>query len=173
MLPWALVIGAWVWIAKRARGSIGIGGPLQSLLKGRPKRFERQDHVRVRFDDVAGLTNSKRDLQEVVEFLRTPERFQRLGGKLPRGVLLVGPPGTGKTLLARAVAGEAEVPFFYVNGSEFIQLFVGVGAVARARSVRRGEGGAVRRSSSSTRSTRSAGRAGRASAGATTSASRR
>ncbi len=128
MLPWALVIGAWVWIARRARGSIGIGGPLQSILKGRPKRFERQDHVRVRFDDVAGLTNSKRDLQEVVEFLRTPERFQRLGGKLPRGVLLVGPPGTGKTLLARAVAGEAEVPFFYVNGSEFIQLFVGVGA---------------------------------------------
>jgi cell division protease FtsH len=128
MLPWALVIGAWVWIAKRARGSIGIGGPLQTILKGRPKRFERQDHVRVHFDDVAGLTNSKRDLQEVVEFLRTPERFQRLGGKLPRGVLLVGPPGTGKTLLARAVAGEAEVPFFYVNGSEFIQLFVGVGA---------------------------------------------
>ena len=82
----------------------------------------------MRFDDVAGLTNAKRDLQEVVEFLRTPERFQRLGGKLPRGVLLVGPPGTGKTLLARAVAGEAEVPFFYVNGSEFIQLFVGVGA---------------------------------------------
>ncbi len=132
LLPWALVIGAWVWIAKRARGSIGIGGPLQSILKGRPKRFERQDHVRVRFDDVAGLTSAKRDLTEVVEFLRTPERFQRLGGKLPRGVLLVGPPGTGKTLLARAVAGEAEVPFFYVNGSEFIQLFVGVGA-ARVR----------------------------------------
>jgi cell division protease FtsH len=132
MLPWALVIGAWVWIAKRARGSIGIGGPLQSILKGRTKRFERQDHVRIRFDDVAGLTNAKRDLSEVVEFLRTPERFQRLGGKLPRGVLLVGPPGTGKTLLARAVAGEAEVPFFYVNGSEFIQLFVGVGA-ARVR----------------------------------------
>ena len=128
MLPWALVIGAWAWFARRARGGIGIGGPLQSILKGRPKRFERQDHVRVRFDDVAGLTNSKRDLQEVVEFLRTPERFQRLGGKLPRGVLLVGPPGTGKTLLARAVAGEAEVAFFYVNGSEFIQLFVGVGA---------------------------------------------
>jgi cell division protease FtsH len=133
LLPWVLVLGAWAWFARRARGTLGqVGGPLQSILKGRPHRFERQDHVRVRFDDVAGLTNAKRDLQEVVEFLRTPERFQRLGGKLPRGVLLVGPPGTGKTLLARAVAGEAEVPFFYVNGSEFIQLFVGVGA-ARVR----------------------------------------
>jgi cell division protease FtsH len=133
VLPWVLVIGAWVWFARRARGAVGaMGGPLQSILKGRPHRFERQDHVRVRFDDVAGLTGAKRDLQEVVDFLRTPERFQRLGGKLPRGVLLVGPPGTGKTLLARAVAGEAEVPFFYVNGSEFIQLFVGVGA-ARVR----------------------------------------
>jgi cell division protease FtsH len=133
LLPWALVVGVWVWFARRARGAMGsVGGPLQSILKGRPHRFERQDHVRVRFDDVAGLTTAKRDLQEVVEFLRTPERFQRLGGKLPRGVLLVGPPGTGKTLLARAVAGEAEVPFFYVNGSEFIQLFVGVGA-ARVR----------------------------------------
>jgi cell division protease FtsH len=133
LLPWALVIGAWIWVARRARGAMGaVGGPLQTILKGRPHRFERQDHVRVRFDDVAGLTTAKRDLQEVVEFLRTPERFQRLGGKLPRGALLVGPPGTGKTLLARAVAGEAEVPFFYVNGSEFIQLFVGVGA-ARVR----------------------------------------
>lgn len=133
LLPWVLVLGAWTWLARRARGAIsGVGQPLQSILKGRPHRFERQDHVRVRFDDVAGLTNAKRDLQEVVDFLRTPERFQRLGGKLPRGVLLVGPPGTGKTLLARAVAGEAEVPFFYVNGSEFIQLFVGVGA-ARVR----------------------------------------
>jgi cell division protease FtsH len=129
LLPWVLVLGAWVWLARRARSAIGgVGAPLQSILKGRSHRFERQDHVRVRFDDVAGLSSPKRDLQEVVDFLRTPERFQRLGGKLPRGVLLVGPPGTGKTLLARAVAGEAEVPFFYVNGSEFIQLFVGVGA---------------------------------------------
>jgi len=131
-LPWVLIIGLWIWMARRARTAIGVGGPLQTILKGRNHRFERHDHVRIRFDDVAGLTTAKRDLQEVVEFLRTPERFQRLGGKLPRGVLLVGPPGTGKTLLARAVAGEAEVPFFYVNGSEFIQLFVGVGA-ARVR----------------------------------------
>jgi cell division protease FtsH len=133
LLPWLLVFGGWIWLARRTRAAMGgVGNPLQSILKGRPHRFERQDHVRVRFDDVAGLTHAKRDLQEVVDFLRTPERFQRLGGKLPRGVLLVGPPGTGKTLLARAVAGEAEVPFFYVNGSEFIQLFVGVGA-ARVR----------------------------------------
>jgi cell division protease FtsH len=133
IFPWVLVIGAWVWIARRTRGGVGgVGASLQNILKARNHRFERQDHVRVRFDDVAGLTTAKRDLQEVVEFLRTPERFQRLGGKLPRGVLLVGPPGTGKTLLARAVAGEAEAPFFYVNGSEFIQLFVGVGA-ARVR----------------------------------------
>ena len=133
-LPWLLIIGAWFWFARRTRASLGSGiaSPLQTVLKGRPHRFERQDHVRIRFEDVAGLGNAKRDLEEVVEFLRTPERFQRLGGKLPRGVLLVGPPGTGKTLLARAVAGEAEVPFFYVNGSEFIQLFVGVGA-ARVR----------------------------------------
>ena len=132
LLPWGIVLGVWIWVARRSRAAIGIGGPLQSILKGRPRRFERQDHVRIRFEDVAGLTHPKRDLQEVVDFLRSPERFQRLGGKLPRGVLLVGPPGTGKTLLARAVAGEAEVPFFYVNGSEFIQLFVGVGA-ARVR----------------------------------------
>jgi cell division protease FtsH len=133
LLPWVFIVGAWAWLARRARGAAsGVGVPLQHILKGRPYRFERQDHIRVRFDDVAGLNNAKRDLQEVVDFLRTPERFQRLGGKLPRGVLLVGPPGTGKTLLARAVAGEAEVPFFYVNGSEFIQLFVGVGA-ARVR----------------------------------------
>jgi cell division protease FtsH len=132
LLPWLFVLGGWMWLARRARGTVGVGGPLQSILKGRPHRVERQEHVRVRFDDVAGLSNAKRDLEEVVEFLRTPERFQRLGGKLPRGVLLVGPPGTGKTLVARAVAGEADVPFFYVNGSEFIQLFVGVGA-ARVR----------------------------------------
>jgi cell division protease FtsH len=133
VLPWVIVLGAWAWLARRARNAIGgVGSPLQSILKGRPHRFERQDHVRVRFDDVAGLSNAKRDLQEVVDFLRKPERFQRVGGKLPRGVLLVGPPGTGKTLLARAIAGEAEAPFFYVNGSEFIQLFVGVGA-ARVR----------------------------------------
>ncbi|HLK37993.1 MAG TPA: ATP-dependent zinc metalloprotease FtsH [Polyangiaceae bacterium] len=132
IIPWVLILGAWVLLSRRARGSLGVGGPLQQILKSRTRRFERQDHVRVRLDDVAGLKNPKRDLSEVIEFLRSPGRFQRLGGRLPRGVLLIGPPGTGKTLLARAVAGEAEAPFFYVNGSEFIQMFVGVGA-ARVR----------------------------------------
>ncbi len=128
LLPWLLILGGWFWFARRAQAGVGGVSPIASILKGRSRRFDRQDHVRVRFDDVAGLGSAKRDLEEVVDFLREPARFQRLGGKLPRGVLLIGPPGTGKTLLARAVAGEAEVPFFYVNGSEFIQLFVGVGA---------------------------------------------
>jgi cell division protease FtsH len=126
-LPWLLILGGWLWLSRRA--AKGPGGPLGGLMGGPAShRIERQDSVRIRFDDVAGLTSAKRDLAEVVEFLRDPEHFRRLGGKLPRGVLLVGPPGTGKTLLARAVAGEAEAPFFYINGSEFIQLFVGVGA---------------------------------------------
>jgi cell division protease FtsH len=98
------------------------------MIRGRTRRFEKEGQVPVRFDDVAGLKAAKQDLQEIVQFLKEPERFRRLGGKVPRGVLLVGPPGTGKTLLARAVAGEAGVPFFSINGSEFIELFVGVGA---------------------------------------------
>jgi cell division protease FtsH len=100
-------------------------------LEGRT-RFEREAQVSVKFDDVAGLSSAKQDLEEVVEFLKHPERFRKMGAKVPRGVLLVGPPGTGKTLLARAVAGESGVPFFSINGSEFIELFVGVGA-ARVR----------------------------------------
>jgi cell division protease FtsH len=133
LLPWVLILGAWWWISRRASqtlagGGAGAMGPLGGFMRGRNRRFEPQEVVRVRFDDVAGLQSAKSDLKEVVDFLREPARFQKLGGKLPRGVLLVGPPGTGKTLLARAVAGEAGVPFFYVNGSEFIQVFVGVGA---------------------------------------------
>jgi cell division protease FtsH len=130
LLPWALILGAWWWISRRAAQSLagGAGGPLGGLMRGKTRRFEPQEDVRIRFDDVAGLQSAKADLREVVEFLREPARFQKLGGKLPRGVLLIGPPGTGKTLLARAVAGEAGVPFFYVNGSEFIQIFVGIGA---------------------------------------------
>jgi len=125
-LPWILILGAWLWVSKRmqkAGGALPFAG-----MAARSRLVERHDGPRVRFEDVAGLKSAKQDLREVVDFLREPGRFRRLGGKLPRGVLLVGPPGTGKTLLARAVAGEADVPFFYVNGSEFIQLFVGIGA---------------------------------------------
>src|SRR3954467_13979784 len=131
LLPWILIIGAWFWLSRRIQ-KMSPGGPLGNLLKGRTRRFEMKENVRVRFDDVAGLKSAKADLEEIVEFLREPERFRRLGGKVPRGVLLVGPPGTGKTLVARAVAGESGVPFFSINGSEFIELFVGVGA-ARVR----------------------------------------
>jgi len=129
LLPWALLIGAWIWLSRRARGMMtGQSGPMGNFLKGRQKRFNAESNVEVGFDDVAGLGAAKRDLMEIVEFLEKPDRFRRLGGKVPRGVLLVGPPGTGKTLLARAVAGEAGVPFFSISASEFIELFVGVGA---------------------------------------------
>jgi cell division protease FtsH len=128
LLPFALIVGVWVWMSRRAQNMLGSGGPLAGMLQGRSRRFEQQSEVVTRFNDVAGLKAAKQDLQEIVQFLKEPERYRRLGGKVPRGVLLVGPPGTGKTLLARAVAGEAGVPFFSINGSEFIELFVGVGA---------------------------------------------
>jgi cell division protease FtsH len=131
-LPWVLVLGVWVWLSRRASRSVG--SVFTELAQGRARRFQRESAVPVRFHDVAGLTAAKRDLQEVVDFLREPQRFGRLGGRVPRGLLLVGPPGTGKTLLARAVAGEANAPFFFVDGSEFIELFVGVGA-ARVRAL--------------------------------------
>jgi cell division protease FtsH len=127
VLPWVLIIGVWVWISRRAQGLLS-GGPVGKLLAGRSSRVDAATRVRVKFDDVAGLKGAKRDLSELVDFLKAPQDFRRLGGKVPRGILLVGPPGTGKTLLARAVAGEAEVPFFSVSGSEFIELFVGMGA---------------------------------------------
>jgi len=132
LLPWVLILGVWFWLSRRAqRMMVAGGGPLEGFLK-RGKRFEKTTPSGVTFADVAGSASAKRDLQEIVLFLKEPERFHKLGGKVPRGVLLVGPPGTGKTLLARAVAGEAEVPFYSINGSEFIELYVGVGA-ARVR----------------------------------------
>jgi cell division protease FtsH len=132
LLPWVLIMGVWAWLGRRAQRALGAGGPFAGMLKGRSRRFEKEAQVSVRFDDVAGLRAAKQDLQEIVDFLKQPDMFRKLGGKVPRGLLLVGPPGTGKTLLARAVAGEAGVPFFSINGSEFIELFVGVGA-ARVR----------------------------------------
>jgi cell division protease FtsH len=128
LLPWALLIGVWVWLSRRAQQMMVGGGPLAGVLKGKSRRFDKQSSVSVSFKDVAGLRAAKQDLQEVVAFLKAPEKFRRLGSKVPRGVLLVGPPGTGKTLLARAVAGEAGVAFFSISASEFIEMFVGVGA---------------------------------------------
>jgi cell division protease FtsH len=129
ILPWVLIIGIWVWISRRAQKAMtGAGSPLSGVFKSSAKRFEPRRGIPVRYGDVAGHESAKRDLMEVVEFLREPARFRRLGARAPRGTLLVGPPGTGKTLLARAVAGEAGVPFFSITGSEFIELFVGVGA---------------------------------------------
>ncbi|MGI9515496.1 MAG: AAA family ATPase, partial [Pirellulaceae bacterium] len=112
---------------RRAQNQMMGGGFLSGFSRSPAKRYEQTDQP-ITFEDVAGIENVKADLQEIVEFLRDPEKFQKLGGRVPKGVLLVGSPGTGKTLLARAVAGEAEVPYYSVNGSEFIQMFVGVGA---------------------------------------------
>ena len=121
-----LILGGW-GMARRARDQMLGGGMLPGVLRSPARRYPT-DGPRVTFNDVAGLGNTKKDLQEIVDFLRDPSKFQKLGARVPKGVLLMGPPGTGKTLLAKAVAGEAGVPFFSINGSEFIQLFVGVGA---------------------------------------------
>src|SRR5438477_12235285 len=124
LLPWILVFGVFIFIARRATQS---QQNIFSFGKSRAK-LVMEDKPTTTFADVAGVDESKYELEEVVEFLKTPQKFQRLGGKIPRGVLLVGPPGTGKTLLARAVAGEAGVPFFSMSGSEFVEVLVGVGA---------------------------------------------
>ncbi|HEY4036919.1 MAG TPA: ATP-dependent zinc metalloprotease FtsH [Ktedonobacteraceae bacterium] len=124
LFPWILLIGAFIFIARRATQS---QQSIFSFGKSRAKMV-LEDRPTTSFGDVAGVDEAKNDLVEVVEFLKTPQKFQRLGGKIPRGVLLVGPPGTGKTLLARAVAGEASVPFFSISGSEFVEVLVGVGA---------------------------------------------
>ncbi len=126
-LPIALMIVVWMMFRRTRDQLMGGGGFLSSFSRSTAKRYEPSDQPTT-FADVAGLEGVKADLQEIVEFLKAPEKFQRLGGRIPKGVLLNGPPGTGKTLLARAIAGEAGVPFYSVNGSEFIQMFVGVGA---------------------------------------------
>ena len=126
LLPTFVIIGLIYFMMRRARDQFD-GGILGSFVKSPAKRHDKSKQ-RTTFDEVAGLENAKSELQEIVEFLKNPEKFQRLGGRIPKGVLLIGPPGSGKTLLARAVAGEAGVPFFSISGSEFIQMFVGVGA---------------------------------------------
>src|SRR3979490_3107988 len=123
-LPFIALIGVWIFLSRQMQGA---GGKALGFGKSRAKLLA-EAHGRVTFEDVAGVDEAKSDLQEIVEFLRDPGKFQRLGGRIARGVLLVGPPGTGKTLLARAIAGEANVPFFTISGSDFVEMFVGVGA---------------------------------------------
>src|ERR1700758_1688439 len=123
-LPFIALIGVWIFLSRQMQGA---GGKALGFGKSRAKLLT-EAHGRITFEDVAGVDEAKQDLQEIVEFLRDPGKFQRLGGRIPRGVLLVGPPGTGKTLIARAVAGEANVPFFTISGSDFVEMFVGVGA---------------------------------------------
>jgi len=130
IMIWILIFGAlWFFMFRRigAAGG-GPGGQIFNIGKSRAKLFDENDKVKVSFKDVAGLEGAKEEVEEIVEFLKNPEKFTKLGGKIPKGALLVGPPGTGKTLLAKAVAGEAKVPFFSLSGSDFVEMFVGVGA---------------------------------------------
>ena len=129
IVPAALFFGVWMFLSRRV--TQGLGGGLMSIGKSKAKIYVESD-TGVRFDDVAGVDEAKDELQEIVEFLKNPESYSRLGGRMPKGILLIGPPGTGKTLLAKAVAGQAKVPFFSISGSEFVEMFVGVGA-ARVR----------------------------------------
>jgi cell division protease FtsH len=127
LLSWILPIGVMLLVWRYAMTKMGTGAGVMSFGKSKAKMFAENETM-VTFIDVAGIDEAKEELQEVVEFLKNPDKFQRLGGRIPKGVLLVGPPGTGKTLLAKAVAGEAKVPFFSISGSEFVEMFVGVGA---------------------------------------------
>ena len=128
LLPTLIFIGFFYFISKRMSGGAGGGGQIFSIGKSKAKLFDEKNDVKVTFENVAGLEGAKEEIQEIVEFLKTPEKYTSIGGKIPKGALLVGPPGTGKTLLAKAVAGEANVPFFSLSGSDFVEMFVGVGA---------------------------------------------
>jgi cell division protease FtsH len=130
LLPIIIIVGLWIFIMRRMSGggAGGGGGQIFNIGKSKAKLFDEKTDVKVTFKDVAGLEGAKEEVQEIVEFLRNPEKYTTLGGKIPKGALLVGPPGTGKTLLAKAVAGEAKVPFFSLSGSDFVEMFVGVGA---------------------------------------------
>ncbi|MCI0449329.1 MAG: ATP-dependent zinc metalloprotease FtsH [Chlorobi bacterium] len=126
-LPWIIIIVFWIIVMRRMQGQAGGTKGIFSFGKSRAKMLN-ENQIRVTFKDVAGADEAKYELEEIIEFLREPTKFQKLGGKIPKGVLLLGPPGTGKTLLARAVAGEAGVPFFSISGADFVEMFVGVGA---------------------------------------------
>jgi cell division protease FtsH len=128
ILPWVLIVGVWWFISRNVSKQMGPGGMLGSFAKSGAKVYGTGEKVNVTFDDVAGMENSKQELKEIVDYLKDPGQFKLIGGKVPKGILLVGPPGTGKTLLARAVAGEAGVNFYSISASQFIEMFVGVGA---------------------------------------------
>jgi len=129
LLPIIIIIGVWIFIMRKMSGGAGgAGGQIFNIGKSKAKLFDEKTDIKTTFKDVAGLEGAKEEIQEIVEFLKNPEKYTNLGGKIPKGALLVGPPGTGKTLLAKAVAGEAQVPFFSLSGSDFVEMFVGVGA---------------------------------------------
>ena len=144
MLPFIIMIGIWMLVMRQMQNGAGKGA--MGFGKSRAKLLQQKEG-RVTFDDVAGIDEAREELQEIVEFLKDPSKFNRLGGKIPKGALLVGPPGTGKTLLARAIAGEANVPFFNISGSDFVEMFVGAlrrggtTAPGRLRARRAGAGG--------------------------------
>ncbi|UOB17000.1 ATP-dependent zinc metalloprotease FtsH [Abyssalbus ytuae] len=130
LLPFILIIAIWIFLMRRmsAGGGAGGGGQIFNIGKSKARLFDEKTDTKVTFKDVAGLEGAKEEVQEIVDFLKNPDKYTSLGGKIPKGALLVGPPGTGKTLLAKAVAGEAKVPFFSLSGSDFVEMFVGVGA---------------------------------------------
>lgn len=128
LLPWVLLIGFWIFMFRGARNSAGGAGGIMNVGKARAQVFDKDNSNKVTFKDVAGLEEAKVEIMEIVDFLKKPQKYRELGGKIPKGALLVGPPGTGKTLLAKAVAGEANVPFLSISGSDFVEMFVGVGA---------------------------------------------
>ncbi len=127
LVPFILIAALWIYMMRRMSGGGG-GGQIFSIGKSKAKLFDEKNDTRTTFENVAGLEGAKEEIQEIVEFLKNPEKYTSIGGKIPKGALLVGPPGTGKTLLAKAVAGEAKVPFFSLSGSDFVEMFVGVGA---------------------------------------------
>ena len=169
VLPFLLFIGFWIFLMNQMQGG---GSKVMSFGKSRAKRMS-VDSPKITFRDVAGADEAVEELHEIKEFLENPKKFQALGARIPKGVLLFGPPGTGKTLLARAVAGEAGVPFFSISGSDFVEMFVGVGASAACATSSSRPSRTAPASSSWTRSTPSAAIAAPAWAAVTTSASRR